>query len=60
MSLFIHPIPGDYVEVHTEYGCLVGKFISDDGDTYTIEFDHGFLLHGVPKQKCDIWVKIRK
>lgn len=50
--------PGDFIDVHFEYGCLVGKMLSDDGDTITAEFDNG-ICEGIPKKICTLWYAIK-
>ena len=48
---------GDFVDVHFDYGCVVGRLLSDDGDTVTVEFDNG-ICEGIPKEKCNLWVSV--
>lgn len=49
--------PGDFVDVRFEYGCVIGKLLSDDGDTVTVSFDNG-ILEGIPKDVVTLWVAI--
>lgn len=46
--------PGDFIDVHFEHSCLVGKMLSDDGDTITVEFDNA-IIEGIPKKICTLW-----
>jgi len=41
---------GQFCSVHFEDGCRIGKIISDDGDTITVEFDNG-VMEGIPKER---------
>ena len=41
---------GQFCSVHFQDGSLVGKIISDEGDTITVEFDNG-IVEGIPKDK---------
>ena len=43
---------GDYVDVHFETGCQIGKFISDEGETVTVELGTIFgkiIMSDIPK-----------
>ena len=42
--------PGDFIDVHFEHSCLVGKMLSDDG----VEFDNA-IIEGIPKKICTLW-----
>lgn len=46
---------GDYVDVHLDEGCCIGKLILDDGETVTVEFDNG-ILTDIPKEIVNKWV----
>ena len=48
---------GDFVDVHFDFGCLIGRLISDEGDTVSVEFDNG-ICEGIPKDKCTLWVSV--
>ena len=48
---------GDFVDVHFPDGCLIGKLISDDGKTVTVEFDNG-ILTDIPKEIVTEWVSV--
>lgn len=50
--------PGDFIDVHFEHSCLVGKMLSDDGDTITVEFDNG-IIEGIPKKICTLWIAVK-
>ena len=50
---------GDFVDVHFEQGCVIGRLLSDDGDTVTVSFDNG-ILEGIPKGLCTLWVAIER
>lgn len=49
---------GDYVDVHLDEGCCIGKLISDDGETVTVEFDNGIALTDIPKEIVSEWVSV--
>jgi len=49
--------PGDFVDVHLEQGYVIGRLLSDDGDTVTVSFDNG-ILEGIPKDVVTLWVAI--
>ena len=34
---------GQFCSVHFEDGCSIGKIVSDEGDTITVEFDNGIM-----------------
>ena len=53
--------PGDFIDIHTSDGCVIAKFVSDEGDTITAEIgtvDGNKVFYGIPKeivtphQKC--------
>ena len=41
---------GQFCSVHFDDGCCVGKIVSDDGETITVEFDNG-IMTGIPKER---------
>ena len=47
--------PGDFVVVHFPHVCLIGKLVSDDGETVTVEFGNG-ICEGIPKKLVTLWV----
>lgn len=49
----------DFVAVFFEEGDMIGKLVSDEGDTVTVLID-GNEIYGVPKQYCKPWVKAAK
>lgn len=51
---------GDFVAVHTDSGCIVGKFYSDDGDVCSIDFGKDGIAYGVPKGIVTLYVKVGK
>lgn len=48
---------GDFVDVHFDFWCVIGKLISDEGDTVSVEFDNG-ICEGIPKEKCTLLVSV--
>lgn len=48
---------GDFVDVHFSEGCKIGKLLSDDGDTVTVEFGNA-VCEGIPKELCTLWVVV--
>lgn len=40
---------GQFCSVHFKDGCSIGKIVSDEGDTITVEFDNG-IMEGIPKE----------
>ena len=51
---------GDFVNVHLESGCVIGKLISinEETATVTVEFGGGLIMSEIPKSKCTLWVSI--
>jgi len=51
---------GDFVAVHTpgDQGCIIGRFISDDGQTCTIDFGKNGIAYGVPKEIVTLHVSV--
>lgn len=54
--------PGDFVDVHFPDGCCIGRLVSDDGDTLTIEFKTIFggniIVKGIPKNVVTRYVAV--
>ena len=50
---------GDFVSVFFTEGDLLGKLISDEGDTVTVSIGDN-EIHDVPKQYCRLWVHPNK
>lgn len=50
---------GDFVDVFFEDCDMIGRLVSDEGDTVTVSID-GNEIYGVPKQYCRPWVKAAK
>ena len=50
---------GDFVSVFFAEGDLVGKLISDEGDTVTVSIGNN-EIHDVPKNYCRLWVHPNK
>ena len=50
---------GDFVDVFFEDCDIIGRLVSDEGDTVTVSID-GNEIYGVPKQYCRPWVKAAK
>lgn len=48
---------GDFVDVHFEQGCVIGRLLSDDGNTVTVLFGDG-ILEEIPKDVVTLWVAI--
>ena len=40
---------GQFCSVHFEDGCRIGRIVSCNGDTITVEFDNG-TMEGIPKE----------
>lgn len=51
---------GDFVAVHTpgDRGCIIGKFVSDEGETCTIDFGTNGVAYGVPKGIVTLYVAV--
>lgn len=49
--------PGDFVAVHAPDGTVVGKLISDDGDTVTVSFN-GKEFYNIPKEIVTLYVSV--
>lgn len=53
---------GDFVSVHTEDGCVIGRFISDDGDTVTVELNQigigAVCFYGIPKEIVTLYATV--
>ena len=51
---------GDFVAVHTpgDMGCVIGIFVSDEGETCTIDFGANGIAYGVPKEIVTLHVSV--
>lgn len=50
---------GDLVDVFFEEGDMIGRLVSDEGDTVTVLIDSN-EIYGVPRQYCRLWIKAPK
>lgn len=54
--------PGDYVDVHFEEGCQIGRFVSDEGDTVSVLLGTAtgeyITLSGIPKNMVALWMAV--
>lgn len=50
---------GDFVDVFFEDGDMIGRLVSDEGDTVTVSIDRN-EIYDIPKQYCRPWVKAVK
>ena len=51
---------GDFVDVHFDSGCQIGKLISDNGNTMTVKLgtDRGtIIMMDIPKERITPWGK---
>ena len=51
---------GDFVDVHFDSGCQIGKLISDNGNTMTVKLgtDRGTIITmDIPKERVTLWDK---
>lgn len=49
--------PGDFIAIHTEDGCIIGRMILDDGEFVTADIG-GNIFEGIPKNICTLWVSV--
>lgn len=49
--------PNDFVDVHFEDGCKIGRLLSDEGSTVTVSFGNA-IVTDVPKELCSEWVSV--
>ena len=54
---------GDFVDVHFhDIGCQIGRFVSDDGDTVSVELGtvtgENIVLCGIPKERVTLMLEI--
>ena len=50
---------GDFVDVHFDSGCEIGKLVSDNGDTVTVKLGTvrgTTVMSEVPKERVTLWV----
>ena len=48
-------VPGEFVNVQMPEGVYIGRLVSDDGDTVTVEFDADVVIHGIEKETVTKW-----
>ena len=54
---------GDFVAVHLDMGCQIGKFISSEGDTVTVNLCTALgeiYMTGIPKERVTLYQSKRK
>ncbi len=54
---------GDFVDIHFhDIGCQIGRFVSDDGDTVSVELGtvtgENIVLCGIPKERVTLMLEI--
>lgn len=52
--------PGDFIDIHTPDGCVIGILVSDEGETITAELDTVFgkqEFYGIPKEIVSLFQK---
>ena len=49
--------PNDFVDVHFEDGCKIGRLLSDEGNTVTVSFGNA-IVTDIPKELCSEWVSV--
>ena len=51
---------GDFVAVHTsdDRGCIIARFVSDEGETCTVDFGTYGIAYGVPKEIVTLHVSV--
>lgn len=49
--------PGDFVDVHMEEGCAIGKVLEIRDGVVDVEFDNG-ILTDIPRDVVTPWVSI--
>ena len=52
---------GDFVDVHFDAGCQIGRFVSDDGDTVTVKLGTvlgDIIMSEIPKNKVTLWLEV--
>lgn len=51
---------GDFVDVHFDSGCEIGKLVSDNGDTMTVKLGTvrgKTVMSEIPKERVTPWGK---